>query len=296
VSKINRCLHPDPRFNGTVGGDQGHELWLLFEQVPQKLYLPAFQQRHELRYKLGDVAPCECSCPYFTSTKLPCCAMCALFARKGIVTVAQMCPFLHSMWLVKNHPLFEIATKPAAAMESPQLFVVSQTSDPQLAASAAIESAVVVSQQFQNASIQRQNADALRNLMIPTDNPGRRNFLSTLFQQVLPGAAASAVVTREIVECLLRQRAALANSQSLLAAPASAISRRAELSRQGPICEIQNLAAFQPRSRAYNPSCKGRVATARRKDPSCYGVHKQAGLGLPVTCLCGVEYNNEKRV
>ena len=115
VSKIIRCLNPEPRFIGTCGGDQGHEMWLLFEQVPHKLYLPAFQQRHELKFSLGDVASCECKCPYFMSTRLPCCAMCALLARKGFVTTDQMCPFLHSMWLVKNHPLYVLATKPAAA-------------------------------------------------------------------------------------------------------------------------------------------------------------------------------------
>jgi hypothetical protein len=275
-------------------------MWLLFEQVPQKLYLPAFQQKHELTFSLGNVSACECKCPYFTSTRLPCCAMCALLARKGFTSTAQMIPFLKSMWLVKNHPLYAIATRPAAAESTVPLQTSEQASEILTRGIIpAVDEDVTTSQLVPSAtsphtiaSIQRHNADALRNLIIPTDTNGRRTFLNTLFQQILPGAAASAVVTRELVECFIVQRAKLGNSQSLIAAPDAAISRRQELSGLGSITEVPNLAA----SKSYNPAKRHRIYTARKADPSCYGVHKKAGADQPVECLCGVIYINNHKV
>ncbi len=296
VSQINRCLHPDPRFVGTFGGDQDHhEMWLLFEQVPQKLYLPAFQQRHELKFALGDVPSCGCSCPYFTSTRLPCSAMCALLARKGIVDTAQMCPFLHPMWLVKNHPLYPIATRPELTADPMLPLEVSETSLRIDGAAATVPSSqIIVSDSTSTGAdaIVRHNADALRNLSIPTDTNGRRAFLNTLFQQVLPGAAASAVATRDIVECFLAQRAKLGNSLSLLAAPRMAISHRQELAGLGSRTEVPNLAV----SKHYNPATRHRITTARAKDPSCYVVNRTAGIDQPVQCMCGQIYINNKKV
>ena len=268
-------------------------MWLLFEQVPKKLYLPAFQQRHEITFSLGDVPSCECKCPYFTSTRLPCCAVCALLARKGFSTTAQMCPFLHSMWLVKNHPLYVIATRPAAAEPTVTLQASETlTQDRVAAADDGHPSQTMVSERGSSCAIEeihRHNADALRNLMIPTDTNGRRNFLSTMFQQILPGAAASAVVTREVIVCFLVQRAKLGNSQSLIAAPDHSITRRQDLAGQGPATAVRNLAV-------YNPARRHRVSTAKLNDPACYVVHKQAGQDQPVKCLCGVIYNNNHKV
>jgi hypothetical protein len=299
ATKIMRCLHPEPRFNGTIGGDQGYEMWLLFEQVPQKLYLPAFQQKHELTFSLGNVSACECKCPYFTSTRLPCCAMCALLARKGFTTTDQMIPFLKSMWLVKNHPLYGIATRPAAAESTVPLQASEQAEQASdiLTRRSIVDEDVTTTQGVPSANlhtiaIQRHNADALRNLTIPTDTNGRRTFLNTLFQQILPGAAASAVVTREVIECFIVQRAKLGNSQSLIAAPNVAISRRQELAGLGPVAEVPNLAA----PKVYNPAKRHRVNTARKADPSCYNLHKKAGLNQPVECMCGETYINNHKV
>ena len=265
VRLINRCLFPEPRLQGTFEGDDGYELWLLFESVPVQGYLPAFQQRHDVKMA---AAACSCNCPYFLSTRLPCPAICAVLARKGHVGIRSLCPFLNPMWLVKSHPIYKLAMSPA---EPPAIL------SPAFTASA------------NTSHIHRMNADAMRSFDIPTDLSARRYYLSTLWGSILPATVASAQLSRLVAEFLVQHRSSLGNAQSILVPPPPNISVLQELSRSGPACEVPNLANTQ-----YRPADKRRKATARARDPSCYSVHKTAVLDAVVKCLCGVEHKNNK--
>jgi hypothetical protein len=271
VKRINRCLCPVPRLNGT---ENGYELWLLFESVPLRDYLPAFVQKHEVRFK--ELSVCECRCPYFVSTKLPCSAVCAVLAQKGYATIPQLSQFLHGMWLVRNHPLFEHATKPqeqASQIIEPPLPPIQSVAD-------------------DAGNICRMNADAMRALEVPTDPPGRRQYLSSLWEQIITGTIASAPASRSLAAFLLQHRATLSRSQVLMVPPARAITSAQDRSGKGPAADVANKAA-KP---AYNRSAKKRVADARSKDPACYSVCRTGIPGQMVKCLCGVEHVNDKRV
>jgi hypothetical protein len=277
IHRIIRCLNPEPRLNGTIDGEQGYELWLLFEQVPAKDYLPAFQQKHAIKFKIGNPAPCTCECPYFTSTRLPCSGLSALFAKKGMMSIEQMCPYLFPMWLVKNHPLYSLAMQSDAQATSLAPAVVPSLNAQPPSAPAP-------------SSIVRQNADALRQLTIPTDVQGRRQYISTLWEQVLPGTVASAPLSRELAECLVQHRAKLGGATSLFTPPTLAITHLQQNSGKGPQHSVANLA-----NTTYRRTAKNRVSTARALDPSCYSVHKLAAPNQPVRCLCGEEHMNNNK-
>jgi hypothetical protein len=268
IRKIARCLSPEPRLQGTFEGDNGHELWLLYESVPVKGYLPAFQQKHTLKFSESGL--CTCMCPYFTSTRLPCNAMVTLLARKGIVSIEHICKYLNPMWLVKNHPLFHLANIPAVRPSS--------------------SVTIATVQPFAEVS-QRLNTESLRSLTIPTDINGRRAWLTSLWDQVLPASIACANEARTLAEILIRRRSALGNAHVLLVPPPLGITQSQVTSGAGPASAVLNLA-----NGAYNRTQRGRITAARVRDPSCYSVWKTAAQGQPVKCLCGVEHVNDKKV
>jgi hypothetical protein len=279
IRKISRCLSPEPRLHGTFDGDGGHELWLLFESVPVKGYLPAFQQKHEIKFSESGL--CTCTCPFYTSTRIPCNAIATLLARKGIVSIQDISKFLNPMWLVKNHPIFPLANIPAV----PASTTLSLSSIPAVTASTLSRGPVHVE------LAQRFNSDALRSLIVPTDVSGRRAWLTSLWEQVLPGSIACAQEARTMAEFLMRRRSALGNSLVLLVPPPLAVTNAQVQSGSGPMASVANLA-----NASYDRRVRGRITIARSRDPSCYSVWKSAGLGQQVTCLCGVQHTNEKKV
>jgi hypothetical protein len=271
ISKINRCLFPEPRLNGT---QDGFELWLLFESVPANGYLPAFQQKHEIKFAASTT--CTCRCPYFLSTKLPCNAICALLGKKGYVTMTQLSQFLHDMWLVKNHPLYDVAIKPADQLATHSTALTTQPP----------------SETAQRDHIRRLNADAMRSIEIPSDATGRRHYFSLLWDQILPGTILSAQSSRALAEFMVRHRADLGQAHALIVPPARAISSIQERSGMGPAYEVANLANKAP----YDRSAISRIAKARARDPACYTVYKSGIPGQLVMCLCGAQHINDKVV
>ncbi len=277
LRKLHRCLFPAPRLHDTQGGDDGVEIWLLFEAVPVKGCLPAFQQKHSIRFKLGQPAPCTCSCPYFTSTRLPCCAMCAVFSSKNIQTIEAISHHMDEMWLIRCHPIYPVAMSLAASGASGVAVALPPVTS---------QNMIAVSE-----TIARSNADAMRSVQLPTDVSSRRMVLSNLFAQVLSRTAACSTSSRDMHAYLVQHRSKLAQSQSLFVPPASEISVYQAAVGMGPASEVLNRANI-----TYNPAKKGRVRIARSSDPSKYSTHKQAGYNQPVECLCGIKYTNEKKV
>ena len=279
LRKINRCLFPQPMLQGTEGGDEGVQIWLVFEAVPVKGYLPAFQQRHLIRFKVGVPAPCTCSCPYFTSTRLPCDAMCAIFATKNIQSIEAISHHMDGMWLIRSHPIYPIAMAlvASAGVVLPEAVAVSHATPAK-----------------KHVAIERANADALRSIQLPTDVSSRRHVLSTLFEQVLSRTAACASSSSDLHAFLVQHRSKLSQSQTLFVPPPLAISVRQTSAGLGPSAEVPNRANAP--KRGYNPSAKKRVSTAKLTDPTKYSTHKNAGFNQPVQCLCGCTYNNEKKV
>ncbi len=276
LRKINRCLFPAPRLHDTEGGNDGVETWLLFEAVPVNGYLPAFQQRHNIRFKLGQPAPCTCSCPYFTSTRLPCNAMCALFSTKNIQTIEAISHHMDEMWLIRGHPIYTLAMSLEAARASGVGVVVPPV---------ASQNVTAVSE-----TITRSNADAMRSVQLPTDVGSRRVVLSNLFAQVLSRTAACSAFSRDMHDYLVQHRSKLAQSQSVFVPPTSQISAYQSAAGMGPAADVPNRANI-----TYNPAKKGRVRIARNSDPSKYSTFRSAGHNMPVKCLCGLTYNNEKK-
>lgn len=265
---------PQPRLNGTEGGDQGHEIWLVYESVPVQGYLPAYQQRHSIRFKLGDPAPCTCCCPHFTSTRLPCSAICTVLAMKNIQTVPDIVKYIDGMWLVENHPCFPLATHSSV--------------DQAAITSTSVHSAF---QHDVNAVISRTNREALQQMELPTDLSGRHQVLTQAFNQILPNTAASAVLSRDLFMVLTQHRCRMTQSQSVILPPPCQISQTQATSGSGPAHAIVNLASVRP----YKRSAKQRVSTAKLKDPACYTVHKTGAPGAVVRCLCGQSHVNDKK-
>lgn len=274
---INRCMFPAPRLQGTEGGDQGCEIWLLFESVPAQGYLPAYQQRHSVKFKLGDPAPCICSCPHFTSTKLPCSAVCAVLALKNIQSIEEISTYMIPMWLVTNHPLFALTTQSLIPVVMPQGAPVL------LAANASADTAMAIS---------TLNRQAVQQMQLPTDATGRLEVLTQLCNQLLPTTAASASLSKDLHSLLVQHRSRMFQSQSVVCPPRSEISRAQNACGTGPANAVMNM-SNHPR---YRRNAGQRIGTARSRDPSCYTVYKTAMPGAQVQCLCGGFHINNHKV
>ncbi len=268
IGHVARCLNPAPRLNAT---NDIEEQWLLFETVPCQGYLPSFQQKHEINIPspTSRSQTCTCKCPYYTSTRLPCAAICAVLAQRSIHSVEQLAPHLDSMWLVVNHPIYHYATSPQV-LQLHAMPAVSTTSH---------HGAVVDSETW--------NAAALRATSLPSDAGGRSLVLSSLWLQVFASSAQSVQHSRNLYDLLVRHRASLSHSTILVVAPASSLTVGQLNSQLGPADAVANL---------YNRSAKKRVLTSRGKDPSCYSVHKQAAPLAEVKCLCGISHINDHKV
>lgn len=268
-------MFPAARLQGTEGGDQGYEIWLLFESVPVQGYLPAFQQRHLVKFKLGDPGPCNCSCSHFTSTKLPCCAMCSVLASKNIQSFEDIAKYMEDMWLVKNHPLFQLATHSSPSAALPVAEVPS-----------------IVTTGPSNA-VSDLNREAMQQMVLPTDATGRHAVLMQLVHQIMPTTCASAALSRSLYFLLVQHRSLANHSQSILRPPITEISRAQEACGVGPASDVVNLSKVTP---AYKRGSKHRVTTAKTRDPSCYTIHKTAAQGAEVECLCGEKHINDHKV
>jgi hypothetical protein len=277
ITKSTRCLNPMPRLESTEGG---YENYVLYESVPVKGFLPAFLQKHRVRFKESSV--CTCSCPHFISTRLPCGAVCVVLGQKGYVSIAQVSQFLFGMWLVKKHPLFDYATKIQPQEQAAHVG----------APAAAPLPSNLVSAPAATDQIRRMNSDALRSFVVPSTVASRREYLSTLWGQILPDTILSVPSSKAMAEFLLQHRASLGNSQVLMGPPPVAISSGQERSGRGPAAEVTNLAD----KTAYCRSARKRVASARARDPSCFAVYKTGVPGQLVKCFCGVEHTNDKQV
>jgi hypothetical protein len=269
-------MFPAARLQGTEGGDQGYEIWLLLESVPVQGYLPAFQQPHLVKFKLGVSAPCSCSCPHFTSTKLPCCAMCALLASKNIQSIEDIAAYMDKIWLVENHPLFALATQSSAP------------------AAATCQVAIpLISPSVASNVISASNSQAMQQMMLPTDTSGRQAVLVQLFNQLMPTTAASASLCKNLYSLLIQHRTVMSKSQSIIRPPISEVSVAQAACGTGPASAVVNLANVV---RTYRRGEKNRIGTARKRDPSCYMVHKTGAPGAEVTCLCGDTHINDHKV
>ena len=139
--------------------------------------------------------------------------------------------------------------------------------------------------------MQNFNDVALRATSLPSDAAGRSSVLASLWSQVFTPSVQSVQHCRNLYELLVRHRASLTHSSNLLVAPPTTLTQAQLTAQAGPITAVLNLSA-----RDYNPAARRRVSTARAKDPSCYSVHKTAGNGQQVTCLCGVGHINDHKV
>ena len=274
IGQVARCLNPAPRLNAT---DDSGEQWLLFEATPVQGYLPSFQQKHEIKIPSPSCSSqtCTCNCPYYTSTRLPCAAICAVLAQRSIHSVEQLVPHLDQMWLVKNHPIYCYATSPLV----PQLRAMQADSGSSNHGPGARDSAA-------------WNAAALRATSLPSDAAGRSSVLSSLWVQVFAASAQSVQHSRHLYELLVRHRATLSDSTVLVAAPPTSLTVGQLSTHLGPAADVPNLANPNP----YNRGARRRVITSRQKDPSCYQVHKLAGNGMEVQCLCGERHINNNKV
>jgi hypothetical protein len=280
---INRCMYPAARLQGTEGGDQGYEIWLLFESVPVQGYLPAFQQMHLVKFKLGDSGPCSCSCPHFTSTKLPCCAMCSVLASKNVQSFEDIALYMEDMWLVKNHPLFALATQATTPSSTPAEL-------PPAALPPAANPFILTTIPLN--AISELNRQALQHAVLPTSATGRHAVLMQLVHQLLPSTCVSAVLSKNLYELLIQHRSVMSNSRSFIRPPDAEISTGQAACGVGPANSVVNLSNISN----YNPRSKKRIATAKHQDPSCYTVHKSGALGSEVQCLCGEKHINEHKV
>lgn len=285
IGHVSRCLCPMPRLQGT---DESGEKWLLFETTPAKGYLPGFQQKHDIHFPSPSSSSqlCTCKCPYYTSTRLPCPAMCAVFAQKSIASIEQMVPYLDTLWPVRYHPLFCVAT---SGVSHPH-----QTAAPGTALPASQMQRSAYAQPDSSAtggSVQNFNDAALRATSLPSDAAGRSSVLASLWSQVFTPSVQSVQHCRNLYELLVRHRASLTHSSNLVVAPPTTLTQSQLAAHAGPASAVVNLSAPH-----YNPAARRRVATAKAKDPSCYSVHKTAVVGQQVTCLCGVGHINDHKV
>ena len=208
----------------------------------------------------------ECTCPEYTQGLRICSGVCAVLFRLQRGDDYKKETMLHPMWLLRNHPLYELVQSdlPLSIISAP---VVQAREN--LAASSVAPTGVL-----------------------------RHACLSNLFEEVLPQSLKSPFF-EQLRDILLRHKQVLAgqapSSHPPLFAPSSQISVLQQNAMQGSQQDAVNHSRLcNGNQSGYNRGSHGRVAKAQAKDPTAFDLAKRALLGAQVTCPCGVSFTNQK--
>ena len=208
-----------------------------------------------------------CTCPEYTQGLRICAGVCAVLQRQGRGLDYKKETMLHPMWLLKNHPLFELVK-----------------SDVPLS---------VLSAHAVQATAHREPLAV--SSVAPTDIL-RHACLSNLFEDVLPQSMKSPFF-EQLRDNLLRHKQVIAGQLPChppLFAPISQLSVAQQNAGQGSQADAVNLSRLPTIANRYNRGAGNRVAAAQAKDPSAYSVHTTAVHGTKVMCCCGAEITNSK--
>jgi hypothetical protein len=260
IRSVMTCMSPLPEMISTNA--DGSENWKVFEKVAAKDELPGFTQEHNVIFS-SNASAC-CSCPTYVSGLMLCSGCAAVCALKGHTELKSLIPYLHSMWLVRNHPMY--------------LWVYPPDHDLGLSAP----------------SVSNANGQGNSQLSIvsqcgaPTTAAERGAILRTVFDDIM-SRVKDATSFHAFHTVLLQHRSMLYHAKSLLIPPPVDISKQQEQSGLGHVGEVQNQAN-------YNRGAKNRKDKAQLIDPTAYTLFKKAAHNAPVVCECGETVVNDHRI
>lgn len=244
--------------------------WRIVQNVPeysggkdQTAYtLPAYTQLHVVTFD-SDKTHATCTCPEYTQGLRLCAAVCAVLFQQGRGAMHKDVSVLHPCWHLENHPLWCLVHDPCIA------FVKAAT------VSAPLQPNITSVSLFPN------DVMRLAKLESAFHDVARDSLKSPHFDRLLN---------------MLQTQKQILMGQSLdhaLALPPTTAVAAVHLNRGGvPDVDVVNLSRM---ATSYNRASKGRLATAKAKDPTAYSLHLRGAPDTLITCDCGESVMNNKR-